>query len=209
MKHKILLGTDSNIMIFLSRVFDLIILNILFLVCSIPVITIGASFTALYSVTLKMVRNEESYIVSGFFHALKRNFLQSTFLWLPCLAGGIFLYMDFRILHMNSTAELQILFIPLLILLIILICIILYAFPIIAYFNCTFKQVCKNILVLIIKHFVYAFLLLGITGIIISLFSFGSAKLTLFLISFFTLIGFSACALLYSWVFRKIFAQYE
>lgn len=124
MKHKILLGTDSSIMVFLSRVFDLIILNILFLVCSIPVITIGASFTALYSVTLKMVRNKESYIVRGFLQAFTKNFLQSTCLWIPCLTGGIFLYIDFHILHMSSTTELQILFIPLLILFIVLVCII-------------------------------------------------------------------------------------
>lgn len=77
MKQKILLGNDSWVMRILTRIFDLIILNLLFIICSLPVITIGTSLTALYSVTLKIVRNEEGYIVRGFFKAYKENFKQS------------------------------------------------------------------------------------------------------------------------------------
>lgn len=73
MKQKISLGNDSWIMRILTRIFDLIILNLLFIICSLPVITIGTSLSALYSVTLKMVRNEEGYIVRGFFKAYKEN----------------------------------------------------------------------------------------------------------------------------------------
>ena len=58
---------DSPIMRFLSRLCDLMILNILCLICCIPIVTIGASITALYSVTLKMVKGEDSYIAKGFF----------------------------------------------------------------------------------------------------------------------------------------------
>ena len=61
---------DSPIMRFLSRVCDLIILNLLIIVCCIPVFTAGASITALFSVTLKMVKGEESYIVRGFFQGI-------------------------------------------------------------------------------------------------------------------------------------------
>ena len=57
---------------------DLFLLNILFTITSLPVITIGASFTALYSMTFKMVRNEEMAIKDGYFKAFKRNFKQST-----------------------------------------------------------------------------------------------------------------------------------
>ena len=47
---------------FMSKVADLCILNIICVICCIPVITAGASITAMYYVTLKMVRNEEAYI---------------------------------------------------------------------------------------------------------------------------------------------------
>ena len=53
---------DSPLMRFLTKIADLMVLNILFCVTSIPLITIGASWTALYSVTLKMVRDEEGSV---------------------------------------------------------------------------------------------------------------------------------------------------
>ena len=65
---------DSPIMRFLSRICDLMILNILCIICCLPVVTAGASITALYTITLKMVRGEESYIFKGFLKAFKENF---------------------------------------------------------------------------------------------------------------------------------------
>ena len=73
-----LFDTDNIVWRFLGRVADLVILNFLFLLCSIPIVTIGASWTALYSVTLKAVKNEESYIAKGFLEGFKENFKQST-----------------------------------------------------------------------------------------------------------------------------------
>ena len=67
---------DSPIMRFLSRICDLMILNILCIICCLPVVTAGASITALYTITLKMVRGEESYIFKGFLKAFKENFKQ-------------------------------------------------------------------------------------------------------------------------------------
>ena len=50
---------DGPVMRGLTRVFDLVLLNLLTVLCSIPLITIGASLAAMHSVLLKMVRNEE------------------------------------------------------------------------------------------------------------------------------------------------------
>ena len=61
----------------MSRIFDLALLNILWLVCCLPVITIGASTTALYYVALKMVRDEDAGITKQFFHSFRQNFRQS------------------------------------------------------------------------------------------------------------------------------------
>ena len=87
---------DSPVMRFLSRLCDLIILNLLCIVCCIPIITAGASITALFSVTLKMVKGEESYIAKGFFKGFKDNFKQATIIWLIVAAFGIFMYIDYR-----------------------------------------------------------------------------------------------------------------
>ena len=55
-----LFNIDSPVMRFLGKVADLMILNLVTLLCCIPVVTIGASLTAMHYVLLKMVRNEES-----------------------------------------------------------------------------------------------------------------------------------------------------
>ena len=48
---------DNKFFTFMGKAADLILLNIIFLICCLPVVTIGASVTAMYYVTLKMVRN--------------------------------------------------------------------------------------------------------------------------------------------------------
>ena len=63
--------TDNVIVRALNKICDMVCLNVLWLICCIPVFTIGASTTALYTVMLKMVKNEEGYIFRGFFKAFK------------------------------------------------------------------------------------------------------------------------------------------
>ena len=79
---------DNKFFVFMGRIADLCMLNILCIVCCIPVITAGASLTALYYVTMKMVRNEESYIFRSFFKSFKQNFKQATVINLIMLAAA-------------------------------------------------------------------------------------------------------------------------
>ena len=55
-----LFNMDNKFFVFMGKIADLIILNLLCLVCCLPIVTAGASITAMFYVTLKMVRNEES-----------------------------------------------------------------------------------------------------------------------------------------------------
>ena len=89
--------TDNVVMRAIGKIGDLICLNVLWLICCIPVITIGASTTALYTVMLRLVRNEEGYIFRGFFKAFKLNFKQSTIIWIILLLLGIVWTVDFRV----------------------------------------------------------------------------------------------------------------
>ena len=57
---------DNKFFVFMGRVADLLLMNFLCILCCIPVVTAGASITALYYVTLKMARDEESYIARSF-----------------------------------------------------------------------------------------------------------------------------------------------
>ncbi|MGN1184899.1 MAG: DUF624 domain-containing protein, partial [Oliverpabstia sp.] len=73
-----LFNPDNKFFTFMGKVADLMILNLLCIVCCLPIVTAGASITALYYVTLKIARNEETYIARGFFHSFKENFKQAT-----------------------------------------------------------------------------------------------------------------------------------
>ena len=74
-------------------------LNLLWFVCSIPIFTIGASTTALYYTSLKVLRGEESSLTRQFFHSFCENFKQSTILWLIMAGVGLFLAGDIYILY--------------------------------------------------------------------------------------------------------------
>ena len=80
-----LLNMDGPVMSFLNRLADLIWLNILTMLCCIPVVTAGASLTAMYYMTIKMVRREEGYIARGFWKSFRQNFRQATLIWLLVL----------------------------------------------------------------------------------------------------------------------------
>ena len=84
-------NSDSGFSKFMNRVADLFILNILWIFCSIPIITIGATTTALYSVNLKFIDNEEENLIKTFFKSFKENFKKSTIIWLIILSLSIIL----------------------------------------------------------------------------------------------------------------------
>ena len=93
---------DSPLMNGLSKLADLIWLNILATICCIPIITIGASLTALHYVVLKMVKDEEGYITRSFFKSFRENFKQATLMWLMLLVVFILLVADFMIFRFSG-----------------------------------------------------------------------------------------------------------
>ncbi len=100
-----LFSYDNPVWRFMGRVADVFFLTVMWAVCSLPVVTAGASTTALYYVSLKMVKNREGYLWRSFFRAFKENFVQSTVVWLIVLAIGAFLGTDlYFFYHLESRA---------------------------------------------------------------------------------------------------------
>lgn len=91
-----LFNQDNPIMRFLGRAFDMMILNLLFIVCSLPIFTIGASLSALHYTCLKMKDPDEGYVHKNFFKSFKMNFKQGTVLWLIMLVIGLLLFFETR-----------------------------------------------------------------------------------------------------------------
>lgn len=94
-----LFSVDGPLYNFFSRLLDMIKLNFLWLLCSLPVVTIGASTTAAFAVTLKMVDEREGYIARQFFTAFKANLKQGIPAGLLNLFFVYALYLDFQLFH--------------------------------------------------------------------------------------------------------------
>lgn len=76
---------ESKLHQVLTALIDIVWLGLLWLVCSLPVIPLGAASTALYYSMVKCVRHERGRATKEFFRAFRLNFRQATLLWLICL----------------------------------------------------------------------------------------------------------------------------
>lgn len=130
-------------------------LNLLWLVCSLPIVTMGAATTALYTVTLKIVDEEEGDVTAQFFRALRDNFRQATLIWLVLLAAGALLAGDIYVLgglRASSTGAPAI-FWTLMLALVIAVCVAytivaLFVFPLLARIENTTAAMLKNSLLI-------------------------------------------------------------
>lgn len=147
-----LFNIDSPVMRFLGKVADLMILNLVTLVCCIPIVTIGASLTAMHYVLLKMVRDQESYIVRSFFKSFKANFKQATVIWLMILLVLAIFTVDLRII--NSSMDFpRILKVMLYALFMVTYMVLCYVFPVLSRFDNTVIKTLKNALFMAILSF--------------------------------------------------------
>ena len=75
-------GKFSRVGEVLSGLIDLIFAGLLWLLCSLPVVTLGAATTALYYTVMKCVRHNRGRVAPTFFHGFRSNFRQATLIWL-------------------------------------------------------------------------------------------------------------------------------
>ena len=87
MAREPLLKTDNPVFVFMGKLGDVVLLNVTWLVCCLPVVTIGASTTALFYAARKIAAGEEYRIWHDFFHSFRENWRQAAVLWLGLLAA--------------------------------------------------------------------------------------------------------------------------
>lgn len=154
---------ESIVVRALSRIFDLIYLNILWLIGSIPIVTAGASTTALYSVMFKIVENEEGYIARDFWKAYKDNFKQSTVIWILLLLVGMLFGIDFLILTLRGQTFTDVLKVLTGMIFLFYCLELIFVFPVIAKFENTMFNILKNGLFIPVSRLPYALLVLTVT----------------------------------------------
>lgn len=81
----------------MEKVGDLLLVNLLFVVCSLPIVTIGASATAMYYV-LGRIRRQEGTVTKDFFRSFRENFRQATLYWGVLMLVALALYWNFRLI---------------------------------------------------------------------------------------------------------------
>ena len=194
---------DGGFFAVMDKLANLFWLNILFVICSIPVFTIGASATALYYVTMKMVKDEDSYITKSFFKAFRQNFRQATIIWLMALGvTGVFLF-DLRILSGYEALPYKVIMVIISAMYIVFIFCMIYVFPIISKFENSIKNSLKNALLMSIRHFPMTIAIIVITTI-----PFVGAYYIPYVLLFVLLFGASSIAYLTSKIYIKIFKNY-
>lgn len=198
---------DNPVWRFIGKFFDVLILNILWVICSIPVVTVGASTTAVYYVTLKLVRDEEGSTIKSFFKSFKENFKQSTAIWLILLVVGSVIGVDlyFFIAVMTGSTKLRTLMIAAFIgFAVIYAGLTLFVFPLQCRFYNPVKKTLFNAFFISIRHFLQT---LGLLAIDLGL---PVLALTVapILQPVFFLFGFPLIAFMNSYVLVGIFDKY-
>lgn len=135
---------------FITKAAKIIFINLLWLVCSLPIITVGASTCAAFYVMLKLVDNEEENIAKQFFKAFKDNFKHGTLMLLitvPTVAAAVFWWFyisqnDVKLLVKFAAFVYSI----------IVVLINLYAYPLIARYENSFKNTIKNSIAIAIQY---------------------------------------------------------
>lgn len=152
---------DSPFFSFMSRLADIVLLNLLYIICCLPVFTIGAATSALYYQVMKMSKNEESYVFRGFFKAFRENFKKATPAWLILLGIAVFLYLDLYLAPiLGGTALVNgfriICYVGCLVWLITF----SYTFPLFSKFENTVKNTLQNAILMGIRHLPFTLLIL-------------------------------------------------
>lgn len=158
---------ENSLLSILGKLTDSLILNLIFLISCLPVITIGASFTAFYYTTHKVLRHDRSYILREYSRAWKENFKQATLCWLIFLVlGGILgadcyvMFMMFQAGHSYGSS-----YVFFGILLAVVILWMVYAFAYLARFQNHIKEILKNSAAMMFIHFPKTLILLVILGV--------------------------------------------
>ena len=199
---------DNKFFVFMGKVADLCLLNLVCLVCCIPIVTAGASITALYYVTLKMVRNEESYIFRSFFKSFKQNFRQATIIHLIMVAAAVLLYLDTNIVKVMGEPMSQIMSVIFAVFTLVYAMILLYLYPILAKFYNSVKNTFTNAILMAIRHLPYTIIMLIICALPLLIFFVPSLQMQMTLILLLLLFGMAVIAYLNSFFLVKIFDKY-
>ena len=159
----------------MTRLGDLLLLQLVFLLTSIPVFTAGAGIAALYAVSKKLHTDSISVVLPSYFAAFKANFKQATLLWLCLLASGALLFFDLRFCRTSAAPWIGYARIAFTVLCAAWYLLFLYAFPLEAWFDNTIGRHLENSIRLALSHLGTMLLITAINAVFLALVEYAKA----------------------------------
>lgn len=148
-----LTNPDTRLYRIMSRITQLIGLNILTFLCCIPVVTMGAAFSAAHKVMHDMLYDGEDEVIKPFFRAFKHSFKQATVVWLAYLLLVLVCMFNIMMVDMTFTGTVRIVaYIIILVLLLAFSCLGSLLFPLIGRYRNTLMEHLSNSLLLTLSH---------------------------------------------------------
>ena len=195
---------DSLLIRFLTKICDLLFLNIMFVLSCVTIVFSGAAVTSVYAVTLKMIRGQDYAPIKGFLRALGENFL-------PSFSATILLFLDVTLLAVLRAALYAetllmppTLFVLLAIITILLTALLSWLFPLLARFENTFSRHLNNAVRLSLVNLPVTFLLTTVNLLPLLLCLLIPPSLGV-VFAFWLLFGFAAGAWVNSFYLNRIF----
>ena len=195
-----LFNMDNAFFRIMTKSMQILYLNLLWILFSIPIFTIGASTTALHTITLKMVRNEEGYIFADFKKAFKENFKQATAIWLLVITALIILLGDIYYFAQWKNSMAIVAMGVFLFGVLVVVLTMLFVFHLQAYYENTTKLTLLNSFKLSIRH-----LPTSVALLILAICMIYGIYVSVVLMIIATLVGISLFSYVSSYLIRRIF----
>ncbi len=197
---------DGPLMRALVYLGDLILLNVLFLLCCVPVVTAGASAAALYTVTFRTLDDKGGHVCRQFFTAFGANFKKATLEWLVMLAVAGLLYADFCIITQTAFAGKAVIEVAFVLVLSLYLPTLTFLFPLQAYYENTVAKTLKNAVALGIAKLPQSVLLIALYGVPLVLLYF-DIGVFFRLLPVWLIVGYALSAQLAARLLRRIFRK--
>lgn len=160
-----LFNPDNPFWLGMGKIFDIFVLNVLWLLCCIPVITIGPATTALFYSMIHLVRNEGFSVTQDFFRSFRQNFRQGILLGIPLTLTGTFLMADVWICYRAGTGIYTFFMVFFAVLFLLWASVALYSFALLAKFEKKNMEILVWAFLLAMGHPAQTILMLFVTAV--------------------------------------------
>ena len=201
-----LFSMDSKFMKIMGRIGDLILLNFCYIITCIPIITIGAATTALYTVCFRLGTDREEGTIRSYFSAFKDNFKQATLLWLILLLILVTAFLNTWLFYLMPL-PMHYAYVVFAILFILAFFIFSYAFPLMSQFDNCNKAIFKNALIMGLGYLPRTILIAALNilpWVLLLINLYGFLQMSFLWV----MLYFSTAAFLNTKLFHKVFAPY-